>query len=170
MSGAMADSAPESSYVGQQYRDIKSLSADDVKRLLAGEGMGLAKAAELNGYPGPVHVLELASQLSLTSSQLAETEELFRSMEGEAKALGRALVEEERALDQLFTSSRVTSELLATSLNRIGKLQVKLRGVHLEAHLEQRRILTPEQNAQYPELRGYSNGTSHAGHNAHDRH
>ena len=41
--------------------DIKSLSQDDQSALLAGRGMGLARPAELNGYPGPAHVLELAA-------------------------------------------------------------------------------------------------------------
>jgi hypothetical protein len=31
--------------------------------------MGLALAAELNGYPGPIHVLELGDQLNLSSVQ-----------------------------------------------------------------------------------------------------
>ena len=36
--------------------------------LRAGRGMGLALAAELNGYPGPAHVLELADKLDLARS------------------------------------------------------------------------------------------------------
>ena len=71
--------APESPYVGQESRGIKALSPEDVDAYLAGKGMGLAKAAELNGYPGPAHVLELASQLSLTSDQRARTQALFAS-------------------------------------------------------------------------------------------
>jgi hypothetical protein len=31
--------------------------------------MGMAKAAELNGYPGPAHVLALAKPLGLTDDQ-----------------------------------------------------------------------------------------------------
>ena len=62
---ARADNQP-APYAGQQARSIKSLSAEDVAALLKGEGMGMAKAAELNGYPGPVHVLTLADELRLT--------------------------------------------------------------------------------------------------------
>ena len=68
--------------------------------------MGLAKAAELNGYPGPAHVLELASQLGLSAEQLAMTRALFTSMEQRAKELGRQLVAAEQSLDTLFASSK----------------------------------------------------------------
>jgi hypothetical protein len=38
---------------GMQSRPIKALSDQQVSDLRAGRGMGLALAAELNGYPGP---------------------------------------------------------------------------------------------------------------------
>src|SRR4051812_3345086 len=71
-----AGSAPASEpspYAGQEQREIKSLSADEVKDYLAGKGMGMAKAAELNEYPGPLHVLQLASELNLSPEQKART-------------------------------------------------------------------------------------------------
>ena len=43
----------QSPYAGQESREIKSLSPAEVDGYLAGAGMGFAKAAELNGYPGP---------------------------------------------------------------------------------------------------------------------
>ena len=63
----------DSPYAGQEARSIKALSADEIEGLLAGKGMGFAKAAELNGYPGPAHVLELAQQLRLSDEQTAAT-------------------------------------------------------------------------------------------------
>src|SRR4051794_16460011 len=42
-----------SPYAGQQARSIKALSEDDVASLRNGDGMSMAKAAELNSYPGP---------------------------------------------------------------------------------------------------------------------
>lgn len=89
-----------SPYAGQQEREIKALSSQDVEAYLAGQGMGFAKAAELNGYPGPKHVLELASELSLTQEQRTRTEVLFASMQSAARSLGRELVDQERNLDQ----------------------------------------------------------------------
>jgi Spy/CpxP family protein refolding chaperone len=153
--GGCATATP---YSGEQARDIKALSAEDTDALLKGKGMGLAKAAELNGYPGPLHVLELAADLKLDEQQRARTQALFDAMQAKAVALGRELVAEERKLDELFSQNRVDAQSLAEVLARIGELQAKVRGAHLEAHIAQARILTPGQTARYVELRGYSTG------------
>jgi Spy/CpxP family protein refolding chaperone len=144
-----------SPYAGEQSREIKALSADDIAGLQSGQGMGYAKAAELNGFAGPAHVLELADALRLTAEQRARTEALFAAMSAKAGARGRALVDKERELDALFASRTVTPERLAASLQAIGALQAQVRLAHLEAHLAQVQILTAEQNARYAELRGY---------------
>ena len=162
---ALAHAASPSPYAGQESRPIKALSPSEQADLLAGKGMGLAKAAELNGYPGPAHVLDLASELALSSEQIAATRTLFASMEGRAKDLGRQLVAAEQALDDLFSSKQVTATELERSLARIGDIQAKVRATHLSAHLEQARILSAEQNASYARLRGYSQpGASSEGH------
>lgn len=118
---------PASPYVGQEERDIKALSPEDVNAYLSGKGMGLAKAAELNSYAGPAHVLELAAPLALTTEQRTRTEALFASMESQASSLGRALVEEERKLDRLFATKAVAPELLNNTLSEIGSLLARIR-------------------------------------------
>jgi hypothetical protein len=167
---AASTASPLSPYAGQEARDIKSLSPEDVATYLTGKGMGLAKAAELNGYPGPAHVLELASELALTTEQRARTQALFAAMEAKAIALGRELVEEERKLDRLFATKAVSAELLASSLADIGALQARVRGAHLEAHLAQLQILTPAQTSRYVQLRGYDGSGGHTGHGGHHKH
>lgn len=147
-----------SPYAGQDLRDIKALSPEDTEAYLSGKGMGFAKAAELNGYPGPSHVLALAPDLALTAEQTRRTQSLFKSMESKAIALGRPLVEEERRLDELFSTKAITRDSLAQSLTRIGELHAQLRQVHLETHLAQIEILTPAQVAKYMALRGYLGG------------
>lgn len=142
-------------YAGQESREIKALSAEQVQDYLSGKGMGLAKAAEFNGYPGPSHVLALAAELSLSTRQRQLTEALFETMETRAKAIGRALVDEERRLDRLFASRSIAPESLAQALQRLGELQAQVRQAHLEAHLAQVEILTPMQVAAYLKLRGY---------------
>src|SRR5512140_1710908 len=57
-----AHAALTSPYAGEEKREIKSLSADVIEQYNQGEGMGMAKAAELNHYPGPRHVLMAADQ------------------------------------------------------------------------------------------------------------
>jgi hypothetical protein len=154
----------QSPYAGQESREIKALSPQEVSDLLGGKGMALAKAAELNGYPGPAHVLELADKLQLTPEQLARTEALFKKMEAQAVVIGRQLVEEERVLDRQFSSKSITPAALPPSLERIAKLQAELRRVHLEAHLEQTGLLSDTQITAYSKLRGYRGGGDHSGH------
>jgi Spy/CpxP family protein refolding chaperone len=153
-----------SPYAGEEVRDIKALSAEDVDAYLTGQGMGFAKAAELNGYAGPKHVLELAGELDLTPEQRTRTQALFVSMQAKAVASGRQLVDEERKLDRLFANTRITRDSLQESVARIGALQADVRAAHLEAHLEQVKILTPEQRANYLRLRGYHASGAHHSH------
>ena len=76
-------------YTGMQARPLKALSSEELADLKEGRGMGLALAGELNGYPGPKHVLELAKELNLTDAQRVRTQELFNAMKAEAVPLGR---------------------------------------------------------------------------------
>jgi Spy/CpxP family protein refolding chaperone len=146
---------PASPYAGQESRAIKALSPQEVQDYLAGRGMGLAKAAELNRYPGPRHVLELADQLGLSPEQRAETERIFETMEAEASRLGAEIVARERELDRRFAAGGVAADELGRLLDELGSLQSRLRMVHLRAHLAQRDVLTPAQRQQYEVLRGY---------------
>ncbi len=143
-------------YAGQQTRDVKALSADEVSALLDGKGMGFAKAAELNGFAGPAHVLELATELQLTDEQRTRTQALFAAMSASAIVAGRLLVDEERELDRLFATKAISPDRLASELRQIGVLQAQVREVHLQAHLAQVEVLTAEQNARYGQLRGYA--------------
>lgn len=148
-------SAQTSPYAGQQHREIKSLSAAEVTDLLNGQGMGLAKAAELNGYPGPAHVLEHAAGLALTPQQRSASEALMQRHKARAREIGAALVEAERALDQAFAQRQIDGASLSRLTAKIGSLQAQLREEHLRTHLEQTAILSAAQVRQYVQLRGY---------------
>ncbi|HEV2802505.1 MAG TPA: Spy/CpxP family protein refolding chaperone [Pyrinomonadaceae bacterium] len=154
-------------YAGEERREIKSLSAEEVEALLNGQGMGLAKAAELNHYPGPRHVLELTNELGLTEEQRKETQAVFERMRGAAVALGRRIVERERALDADFAKGDIDAARLGAATAEIARLQGELRAAHLTAHLEMRRLLSPQQIAKYDALRGYASGQKSGGQHEH---
>jgi hypothetical protein len=145
----LAAEMPATPYAGQQTRTIKALSDDEIAALRNGEGMGMAKAAELNGYPGPIHVLALAAQLGLTESQHQEVTAIFERMSAAAKLLGGELIARERTLDQLFATGEVTPNRLSAETAAIGELQGRLRSVHLAAHLQIRALMrSPSPTAQ----------------------
>ena len=145
----------QSPYAGLQQRDVKALSDQQIADLRAGKGMGLALAAELNGYPGPIHVLELADRLGLTAGQRAELQELYEAMKAEAIPVGEKLIAHERALERQFAERTVSPVTLASLTADIGKTQGELRAVHLKYHLTTAALLTTAQNQKYAQLRGY---------------
>ena len=162
VAGLPAD-APQaaSPYAGQQARMVKALSPEEVTAYLEGQGMGLAKAAELNHYPGPKHVLELAEGLALSGAQAARVKAAFDAMHAEAVRLGAEVLAAEQALDALFAEGTAAPEPLRAAVGRVARLQGELRAVHLLAHLETRAALSPEQVARYDRLRGYGEGAAH---------
>jgi hypothetical protein len=143
-------------YAGMQTRPIKALSEQQVADLGAGRGMGLALAAELNGYPGPSHVLELADKLDLSTAQRATVQGLFDSMKAEAVPLGARLIEQEADLDKQFAGHTVTPESLKASTAAVAMTQGVLRETHLKYHLSTVAVLSPGQMQRYAELRGYA--------------
>ena len=121
-------------YAGMQQRPVKALSEQEIADLRAGKGMGLALAAELNGYPGPIHVLELGDKLHLSAPQRERLQQLYEAMKAEAIAAGEKLIESEIALDREFAAQKMTPARLALLTAQIGEQQGALRAVHLKYH------------------------------------
>jgi hypothetical protein len=156
-----ASASAQTPYSGMQTRLIKALSDQQIADLGAGRGMGLALAAELNGYPGPAHVLELADRLELSAEQKASVQQLFDAMKAEAVPLGTRLIEQEADLDKQFADRTMTPESLKVSTAAVAATQGELRETHLRYHLSTAAILNPSQMLKYAELRGYGSGHKH---------
>jgi Spy/CpxP family protein refolding chaperone len=152
-------------YAGLEARSIKALSDQQIGDLRAGRGMGLALAAELNGYPGPMHVLELAESLGLSDQQRAKMQDLFAAMKAEVVPLGEKLIVQEADLDGQFANKTITPASLKASTDAIGATHAALRETHLKYHLSTVEVLTSAQVQRYTELRGYMTGMHrHGGH------
>ena len=159
----MPGAAQHSPYAGQDRSAVKALNPAEIDDLLAGRGMGLAKAAELNSYPGPAHALDLADALQLSDGQRASLTAIKARMSEQAIAVGQRLIGLESALDRAFASGAIDATDLEGQLRAIGALQAELRGVHLRAHVATRDLLSPTQIAQYNKARGYD-GPQSGGH------
>jgi hypothetical protein len=156
---AIGGAAAQTPYAGMQTRSIKALSDQQIADLRSGRGLGLALAAELNGYPGPSHLLELADKLDLSDAQRNNARGMFESMKAETIAIGERLIGEEEALDKLFADHAITPEKLTAATAQIGETQAQLRAAHLKYHLSTVAMLQPSQVAQYSALRGYAEGS-----------
>ena len=157
-SSLAANSSQISPYSGQEIRDIKSLSDNDVQSLQNGTGEafgGIAKLAELNGYPGPRHVLDIAQELQLTDRQRLEIELIYQNMSNNAKSIGSAIIAIEQDMDEAFANKTITEENLIAMLDKSANFYGQLRFVHLSAHLDTAQIMTTEQIQIYNEMRGY---------------
>jgi len=145
----------QSEYAGQEKRQIKTLSSNDIHELQNGNGWGLAKAAELNGVPGPKHLLEMQGEIRLTAEQVRQIEEIFAVMKNQAIPLGNNLIEAERALNLAFKKREIDDARLLKLLEDIASVRQQLRYIHLAAHLQTIPVLKEEQVRLYNELRGY---------------
>jgi Spy/CpxP family protein refolding chaperone len=150
-----------SPYAGREPRPVAGLTSEEIRQLLAGNGLGFARPAELNGYPGPRHVLDLAKRLHLSAEQRREVQAIFHRMEARARKLGVQLVAAERRLSDLFRKRIADEASVAEHSATAERLRGELRVAHLNAHLEVTAVLNDEQRRRYSELRGYVPGNGH---------
>lgn len=157
-----------SPYAGMQERAIKSLSQADLDELRRGGGWGLALPAELNGYPGPVHLLELKDEIPLRAEQVAHFEERVERMRAAAIPAGQALINAEKAIERAFAEGRIDDVSLRHLLADAEAARAELRFIHLSEHVRSVDTLEPTQIERYQVLRGYMAdpcSTVPAGHN-----
>lgn len=151
-----ASSGQQSPYVEQLSSPVRGLSPQEVEDLANGRGAGYARMAELNGYPGPRHVLDLKQELNLSTEQEAAIQAEFEQMQAEAKQVGQRILEQEQQLGVRFANRSITSTSLQEQTQELADLYGQLRAVHLNAHLQITPLLSSAQIAQYNKLRGYS--------------
>lgn len=164
-----ADHSAHQPYAGQDSRAIAAFSEEQIEGLRTGAGLGYAKAAELNGWPGPLHVLELADELALSPEVKTQVEALRQEMLEAVQPLGLALIAAEEELDHLFDRPDLTAAEVEAATATAAAIEADLRSAHLVAHLKTTPLLTPHQRMLYAAARGY--GTAHGGdHMTHGNH
>lgn len=162
---AQAEPTPTpSAYSTLLDTETRGLPLELIEAYRTGAGAGLALPAELNGYPGPRHVLDLADELDLTEDQQSEIQDLYDNMLPEAILLGEQILQAESELELAFRDNTIDEIFLKDQLAEIGGLQSQLRFVHLGTHLATIDILTSHQVVQYNNLRGYETDNEGQGH------
>ena len=145
-----------SHYAAEEDRAIKSLSNADIAELMRGGGWGLAKAAELNGVPGPSHLLKMKDLVGLDAGQVTRITKLYDGMKAKAIVAGELLIALERQLEVHFQNRTITDAILQKLLEELAQVRRELRYIHLSTHLETPKILTRQQIRHYNLLRGYA--------------
>ena len=144
-----------SPYAHARDDDVPTLTPDEVYGLRTGEGMGLARPAELNHFPGPKHLLDLGSDLDLDHVRIERIEAIHKKMRARAIAKGEEILSAERHLANIFASGQPSAADIERMTGHLGVLRGQLQAIHLLAHIESARELTVEQIERYDRLRGY---------------
>ena len=152
---AVAAGAARAQHGGHGHGGVAADACDHAfERAVAdGRGFGMATAADRQGYPGPLHVLELADRLQLTPAQRAATQALLDAMFAASRPKGAALLDAERRLETLFAAGQADEAALRSAVGEIERLRAELRTLHLTTHLKTASLLTPEQRRAYHALR-----------------
>jgi Spy/CpxP family protein refolding chaperone len=143
---ATADGQAPHQRMAAFQREIDEVLAD-------GRGAGLAFAADQNGYPGPLHVLELTRELGITAEQEARMRALFETMLREARARAGRLAAAETRLARLFADRAADEGAVRAAVQEAEAARREVRLVHLLAHLQTHDVLTEAQRQKYHELR-----------------
>jgi hypothetical protein len=149
-----ARAAAHAAEAAREGTGIPALSEAQTAGYLDGKAMWHASVAELNHYPSPRRVFELAEALELTEGQRRATTKLDEETRQEAIRLGRELVALEQKLNRIFVWNQATADNIAIIVIDIGTLQTQLRLTHLVASIRQKSLLTEEQVRRYDELQG----------------
>jgi Spy/CpxP family protein refolding chaperone len=137
----------------QPHLQAQTCASDFDRTVAAGRGFGMAFVADQNGYPGPLHVLELKEPLKLTAEQEAKVRELLAAMFAESRPKGTRLLEAEDKLRRLFASGRADEASVRAAAAEAERARNETRLVHLMFHLKTRALLTDEQRRLYHEAR-----------------
>lgn len=135
------------------HRRIHADQTEANRVIAQGLGFGMAFAADRNGYPGPIHVLELRDHLQLTPEQQTKILALRDAMFAASRPASARLLEAEAHLDHLFADTRADEPSVRAALAEIERARAEVRAVHLLTHLQTRDILTASQRRTYHELR-----------------
>lgn len=146
---------PASPYVGFETREVKTMPPERQEGLRRGASLGYGLAAELNGYPSPVQVVELADQLGLDAEQKTRVRAIADKLRKDAIAAGEALLAAEAHIDRLFQLKQVSPDRIEAQTAVAAGQEARLRAIHLNAHLATRELLNPEQIESYQRLKVY---------------
>lgn len=135
------------------HRRMEGLQREIDAVLADGRGAGLAFAADQNGYPGPLHVLELTRELGISTEQEARMRGLYEAMLREARARAARLAAAEARLARLFADRAADEGAVRAAVQEAEAARRDVRLVHLLAHVQAHDVLTEAQRQKYHELR-----------------
>src|SRR5262249_51616579 len=108
-----------------------------------------AFVADQEGYPGPLHVLELKHHLRLSADQEREMRQLMDAMFTRSRPASARLLAAERRLRALFAERTADEVTVQRAVADVEPLRSEVRSIHLLTHVRTRDVLTDEQRRLY---------------------
>src|SRR3989475_8751893 len=140
--------------VGAEGHQVAQACVTEFEKVVSdGRGFGLAFAADQNGYPGPMHVLELRDRLKLTADQETRARELMHTMFAESRPKGARLLEAEAKLRRLFADRTADEATVRAAVGEAERVRSEGRLIHLLTHLQTPDHPSAEQRRAYHEAR-----------------
>ncbi|MGH6689848.1 MAG: Spy/CpxP family protein refolding chaperone [Gammaproteobacteria bacterium] len=138
---------------GDHHHAVQACITEFEQVVAGGRGAGMAFAADQNGYPGPMHILELRERLALTADQVAKAEALMRAMFDESRPKSARLLDAEARLRRLFAAGGADESAIRTAVADVERARTDVRLVHLLTHVRARDLLTEQQRRLYHDAR-----------------
>ncbi len=132
---------------------VRTLSAQQYTMYLKGQaGTEMAMVAELNHYPMPDKVLKLSNQLDLSPVQIKKIADINTQMQRRRLQIGGSIISNEKMLDSLFKTRKMSDGNLIFYTNRHGLYQGELKNAVLQACLATEKLLSKQQIAKFEAL------------------
>lgn len=132
---------------------LKTLTYTQYKAYIDGvDQFNLALVASLNHYAEPQKALNWKKELDLSAIQITDITATNTMLQRKMKEMGDFIVKNERALDDMFRTKKVSDGTLIFYTNRYGLYQGEMRNAVLQAAVKVQAILNPLQRKKYEQL------------------
>ncbi len=128
-----------------------------MKKAHHGKRLG-GRLAEKAGWPGPRHVLAAARHLRLSRQQYAALQDICDTVQKRTRAMEAALADARADLRGALDSHRLTPGQLRHLVDRMHAIEADIQYLHLWAHTQTPRILSPRQIQAYHRLKAAHGG------------
>lgn len=136
-----------------KHSTVKILTDQQYNAYLSGDDINnLAYVATLYRYPYPDQVLKYKAHLKLSAQQITQLNQINSTLKMKKTEVGLSILQNERVIDSLFRTRRITEATIVFYTNRYGLYQGEYRGALLIAGYNTRKVLNPVQLNQYNEL------------------
>lgn len=99
------------------------------------------------------HISEMAAEIGLDEAQVSEIESIVSESREEGKAIREQLREAKGEMKSLMEADSPNERAVMAHIDEVGELKTELKKLKVGTMLEIRSIMTPEQFAQFKEIR-----------------